>query len=270
MTARRVCGVSPERQGLAFGAKYAAIPTASLAAGLALAAVALVADWRTGALGAAVVVAAAVVLRPEVAAAARTMPGHRSRSRPTLLLVAIGATGLLAGGVGNALPAFTVDSAVSRGIGEHEAALILAMGSAAALIMRVAGGWIADRRRSVGLSELTALTAVGAVSFAVLVASGGSDTLFVLGVVVTFAAAWGWPGLIHFATARTHRSSQGPATGFVLSCVYAGNVLGPGAVGFIVEHGSYGQAWVFSALVLGLATLAGLGARRLARGHEAV
>ena len=50
-------GVPTRRQGVAFGAKQAAIPTASLVAGLALPIVGLVAGWRVAFAAAAVVVA---------------------------------------------------------------------------------------------------------------------------------------------------------------------------------------------------------------------
>ena len=177
--------------------------------------------------------------------------------------------GLLAGALGNALPAFAVDSAVENGFTESEAGLLLAMGSAAAVLVRVGAGWVADRRGSAGYSELLALTGAGAVALVALALSGDSHVLYVLATLAVFAAGWGWPGLIYYATVRSHRAAPGAATGFVLSWVYVGNVLGPVSVGFIAEHRSYADAWALGAAVLALATLAALAARRLERARRA-
>jgi predicted MFS family arabinose efflux permease len=172
---------------------------------------------------------------------------------------------MLAGGVGNALPAFAVDSAVSQGIGESAAGLILALGGAAAVIGRVGAGWVADRRRSPGLSELAALTAASIASLLGLALSGGNHALFVVAALAGFATAWGWPGLIYYATVRTHPATPAAATGFVLSCVYVGNILGPLGVGLLAQHGSYAHAWGVAAATMALATAAALAAGRLER-----
>ncbi len=260
-------GVPKARQGVAFGAKQAAIPVASLAAGLALPVVALLAGWRTAFAGAAIVVVASLVFRPRLAAAGRPESTPRA-GRPGALLMMTALAGLLAGALGNALPAFAVDSAVDNGFTESEAGLLLAMGSAAAVLVRVGAGWVADRRASAGYSELLALTGAGAVALVALALSGDSHVLYVLATLAVFAAGWGWPGLIYYATVRSHRSAPGAATGFVLSWVYVGNVLGPVSVGFIAEHRSYADAWALGAAVLALATLAALAARRLERARR--
>ena len=262
-------GVPKARQGVAFGAKQAAIPIASLAAGLALPVVALLAGWRAAFAGAAVVVVAALAFRPRLAAVSRAR-ATRSAGRPGALLMMTALAGLLAGTIGNAVPAFAVDSAVEHGFTESAAGLLLAIGSAAAVLVRVGAGWVADRRASAGFSELLALTGAGAVAMVALALSGGSHALYVLATLAVFAAAWGWPGLIYYATVRSHRSAPGAATGFVLSWVYVGNVLGPASVGFIAEHHSYAEAWGYGAGVLALATLAALAARRLERAARLV
>jgi predicted MFS family arabinose efflux permease len=179
------------------------------------------------------------------------------------LLVAIGLTGLLAGAVANALPAFAVDSAVARGIAQGPAGVIFALGSAAAILARLGSGWFVDRRRSPGFAELAGLTSLGGISLLALSLSGGSNVLFVAALIAGFGTAWGWPGLIYYATVRSHPATPAAATGLVLSCVYLGNILGPAAVGLLAEHGSYERAWAVGAGVLVLATAATLVARRL-------
>lgn len=261
------------RQGLAFGAKQAAIPIASLTAGLALPVVGLLAGWRASFAVAAVIVLAALAYRPHVTDDRSAPPRHAappgarpsSRGRPSRLLLTIALVGLLAGAVANALPTFAVDSAVASGFGEGAAGLLLALGSAAAVLVRVGAGWVADRRGSSGISELLALTGAGAVALVVLALSGDSHALYAFATLAVFASGWGWPGLIHYATVHTHRAAPAAASGFVLSAVYIGNVVGPAIVGFIAEHRSYADAWGYGAGVLVLATAAGLAARELER-----
>jgi MFS family permease len=271
------------RQGLAFGAKQAAIPIASLTAGLALPVVGLLAGWRVSFAVAAVIVLAALAYRPHVTddraapsrradrgrprdTSAAPAPARRAgRRRPSRLLLTIALVGLLAGAVANALPTFAVDSAVASGFGEGAAGLLLALGSAAAVLVRVGAGWVADRRGSSGISELLALTGAGAVALVVLALSGDSHALYAFATLAVFASGWGWPGLIHYATVHTHRAAPAAASGFVLSAVYIGNVVGPAIVGFIAEHRSYADAWGYGAGVLVLATAAGLAARELER-----
>ena len=257
-------GVAPERQGVAFGAKQAAVPLASLGAGLALPVVALAAGWRAAFAAAALLATAAVVLRPPGAPGA--IRGAGAAARPRTPVLALTATvGLLGGAVGNSIPAFAVDSAVSHGLLESTGAALLAAGSLAAVLVRVSTGWIADRRASAGYRELALLTAGGALAMAALALSGSSDALFVAATVAAFATGWGWPGIIYYATVRSHRATPGAATGLVLSAVYVGNVIGPVTVGFIAEHASYADAWALCAVVLCVATAAALGAGRLDR-----
>lgn len=255
-------GVPAERHGLAFGAKQAAVPLASLTAGLMLPAVALLAGWRAAFIGTAVVVLGAVIYKPRLTARP-PQPGGSSSGRPTALLVLLALAGLLGGTMGNSLPAFTVDSAAARGIGEGSAGVLLAVGSAASVLVRLAAGWIADRRRSSGLTELTALMAVGILSFGLLAASEGHDLIFAVGIVAGFAGAWGWQGLIYSAAVHTHPGMPAAATGFILSTIYVGHVLGPVTIGLLAEHRSYTHAWIVACGALVLATAAGLRARSL-------
>lgn len=261
-------GVDQRRQGLAFGAKQAAVPLASLAAGLMLPLVGLVAGWRVAFAGTAVIVAAAIVYDPGLTAR-HPREERTSPLRPTALLVMLALAGLLGGTVGNSLPAFTVDSAAERGIGEGAAGLILALGSAASVLVRLSVGWLADRRRSSGLTELAALMAFGVVSFACLAVSEASDVLYAVAIVAGFAGAWGWQGLIYSAAVHTHPGMTAAATGFILSTIYLGHVFGPMTIGLIAEHTSFTRAWVVACGALVLATAAALRARWLGRPQAA-
>ena len=258
-----LAGDVPEsRQGVAFGAKQAAIPVASLAAGLALPVVGLLAGWRVAFAGAAVIVVVALLFRPRVSGSSQERP--KRAGRPTPLLLTLALVGLFAGAVANAIPSFAVDSAVANGFGESAAGLLLALGSAAAIVVRVGAGWVADRRGSIGFTELLWLTAAGAVALVGLALAGENHALYVVATMAVFATGWGWPGLIHYATVRSHRETSAAASGFVLSWIYVGNVVGPAIVGFVAEHRSYADAWAYGAVVLALAAAATWFARRQA------
>ena len=263
-----LAGDVPEsRQGIAFGAKQAAVPLASLVAGLALPVVGLLAGWRVAFALAAVVVIVALLFQPQVSGG--RSPRVRRAGKPTPLLLTLALVGLFAGAVANAIPSFAVDSAVARGFGEASAGLLLALGSLVAVVVRVGAGWVADRRGSIGFSELLWLTGAGAFALAGLALAGENQVLYVLATLAVFATGWGWPGLIHYATVRSHRETSAAASGFVLSWIYVGNVVGPAIVGFVAEHRSYADAWAYGAVVLALAAGATWVARRLAVVHAA-
>jgi MFS family permease len=257
-------GVVDRRQGIAFGAKQSGVPMASLIAGLAMPAIALVAGWRAGFAGAAVIASVAVISAP-------TLEGHTGSAaehtpwRPTKLLAALCLTGLCAGAVGNSLAVFTVDAAVAQGMTQSAGGLLLAAGSTVAIATRLAAGWLVDRRRSNGLGELMALTVLSVAAFVLLRLSGASDALFVVGVLVGFAGGWGWQGLIHYATVRSHRGTPAASSGYVLTAIYIGMIVGPVTIGLVAQHLSYTRAWLVSALFSFVAVLAAFGARRLAR-----
>jgi MFS family permease len=258
--------VPHERQGLVFASKQAAMPAAALCAGLSVPLIGLVAGWRIAFFGAAALVLTGLVRRPRLVHH-RAPPRATRDRRPSRPLLLLAACALLAGAVSTSLSAFTVASAAARGFSPAAAGSILALGSVASIGGRLAVGWLADHRRSSGLTELVALTGGGALGFALLSASDGSDALFLLGVAAAFATGWGWPAIIYFATVRAHPTTPGASTGFVLSGVYAGSIAGPTCIGLIAEHDSYGHAWALCAALLSLATLAALGARRLVRGR---
>jgi predicted MFS family arabinose efflux permease len=216
--------------------------------------------WRGDVLGAAAVVGATLVLAPRLAPV--RPPGARQRLHVDRFLVALGLAGICAGAIGNALPAFTVDAATTAGMGHNSASLLLAVGGGAAVAGRLAAGWLADRRRSVGIDELIATTLIGAVAFAALAIGHGSRAVFVVATLVAFFGGWGWAGVIHFATMRARPVGAGTASGYVLAWVYTGNVIGPVAIGATVDATSYTVAWVVSAVVLVLSAVAAAVARR--------
>jgi MFS family permease len=230
-----------DRQGVAFGIKQSAIPTAVLVSGLALPALALPLGWRpTFAICAGAVLAiGAIVGRATpgfLAPPERPPPPRPSRK---LVITAIGAA--LASAGPNSLGAYLVASAVDVGIAEGVAGVLSATGSAASLLVRVLAGVRADRRRDYGFSTMVALLIVGSGGFALLAV--GQPAAFVAGAVVAFSFGWGWPGLFNLAVVDLHREAPGAATGISQTGIYVGAAAGPAAYGLLSSEIGYAATW---------------------------
>jgi predicted MFS family arabinose efflux permease len=230
-----------DRQGIAFGIKQSAIPTAVLVSGLALPALALPLGWRPTfaicAVGALVVAAAVGRAAPSFAPPPeRPRPPRPSRK---LVITAIGAA--LASAGPNALGAYLVASAVDVGIAEGAAGILAAAGSASSLVVRILVGHRADRRGDYGFSRMVALLVAGAGGFALLAV--GEPAAFVAGAFVAFALGWGWPGLFNLAVVDLHREAPGAATGISQTGIYVGAAAGPAAYGLLSSETGYPAAW---------------------------
>jgi MFS family permease len=236
-----------ERQGLAFGIKQSAIPAAVLVSGLALPLLALPFGWRA--------TFALCALGPLAVAVAMGRSAHHLRSpverepapRPTRELVAIAAGAALASAGPNAMGAYLVASAVDTGIAEGAAGLLVALGSALSLAVRVALGQRADRRRDYGYGTMVVFLVGGAAGFALL--ASGATVPFVIGALVAFTLGWGWPGVFNLAVVESHRDAPGAATGVSQTGIYVGAAGGPAAFGAISTAGGYEVAWAATAVL---------------------
>jgi len=252
-------GVRIERQGLAFGMKQAAIPTATLLSGLAVPLVGTTVGWRWAFIGCALGACAIACTMP------KTTEGQVQRHtnergddmRPVpLILLALGI------GLGSAaavpLGTFIVESGVAAGFRVEFAGILLAVGGVVGIVVRLALGWLADRRSTGHLGIVAAMLIAGTVGF-VLLATGVS-WLFALGTMLAFGAGWGWHGLFNFAVVKYNRNAPAAATGITQTGAAAGSAVGPFLFGVILESTSYGTAWLSAgaaALVAVAAILAG-------------
>lgn len=253
------------RLGLSFGIKQSAIPAATLLAGLAVPAVALTFGWRWAFAGGAALALAVALLAPagEVPAGSggRRLKEARVgdvRAAPLILLalgIGLGST------AATPLGAFTVESAVASGIGEGYAGLLLALGSAVGIVVRVSLGRLADGMSGGRLRLVAAMLGVGVIGFALLATGAGS--LLVLGTVLAFGAGWGWPGLFNFAVVRTNPGAPAAATGITQTGASGGAALGPLLFGVVVQASSYGVAWIFCGAMALAALVAILLGRRM-------
>ena len=253
--------VPQNRQGLAFGIKQAAIPAATLIAGLAVPLVATTVGWRWAFAGGAALVLCVALLVPkgEKRNKMRRVKEARAGDAPLapLVLLALGIG--LGSAAANPLGAFVVESAVAAGIGVGAAGLLLALGSAAGIGVRVVFGHLADRLNSGRLRLVAGMLGVGTVGFVLL--ASGSAPLLVVGVTVAFAAGWGWPGLFNFAVVKSNPGAPAAATGITQTGASSGAAVGPLAFGLLVEETSFAMAWLASGVVAIFAAAAILAGR---------
>lgn len=283
-----VAGVPVERRGFAFGIRQAAVPLAVLLGGAAVPLVAVPVGWRpVYLLGAVIPVAVAVavagVLRGQVSPGSGPpgAPGSGSlplgapplvrpaRRRPPLTLPLLLLFGLSSMGalMVNSTNAFLTTTAVAGGIGAGSAGVLLVLGSAIALVVRVAVGLLVDRRPDLrGYGVIAAMLAGGAVGF--LLIGTGNRAAIVAGTAIGFGAGTGWPGVLHYVVTNEHPDHAGGVSSLMLTCANVGGFVGPLVFGLLVEHVSYTLAWTFLACAAGgavacvLASGRGFAARR--------
>ncbi|WP_249265247.1 MFS transporter [Pseudonocardia sp. Ae505_Ps2] len=255
--------VPAHRMGLSFGVKQAAIPAATLLAGLAVPAVALTVGWRWAYGIGALLALAALFACPRADARPPARAGKGDRA--TGALAVIGAASGLAAGTATALGIFLVASAVDRGIDPGLAGLVLTLGSVVGLSARLLHGWLADRRTGGHVAVVAASLASGAIGF-VLLAVPGTPAL-VVGVVLAFGLGWAWPGLLQFAVVRLNPSPPAAATSIVQVGVYAGGFAGPIVFGSLATHAGFPTAWTVNAVVMLVSAALMLVGRRMLIAH---
>lgn len=254
------------RLGLAFGLKQAAIPAATLLAGLAVPAVAATAGWRA-AFGLAALLAVTAAVLVGCARAQGLVLAQRSRRRMRDLaekrsLTLLGFGGLLAAAGASSLGVFLVDSAVSSGIDQGRAGFVVAGASGAGILARVGLGWYADThlgRSRYGIIAL--LLAIAAPGYVLLTVP--SSTAYAIGALLGYLAGWSWPGLFHYAVVSQNPVSPAAATGLIQTGLSMGAGIGPLIFGAVAEQAGYDTAWIMA----GLFSAAGAGVVLMGRSH---
>ncbi|HZG62762.1 MAG TPA: MFS transporter [Rubrobacteraceae bacterium] len=257
--------ISQGRQGLAFGVKQAAIPTATLLAGLAVPSLGTTVGWRWAFVAAAVLALVVSLLVPKGGSVAglrrprdRAIRTGDARLGP-LLLLALGMA--LGSAAANPFGVFVVESSVAAGIEVGAAGLLLAAGSGVGIGVRVLLGWLTDRRESGSLNLVAGMMVLGTLGFLLL--ADGARWALVIGVMLAFGAGWGWPGLFNFAVVKTSPGAPAAATGVTQTGASGGAAIGPLVFGLIAEGFSFGMAWLVSGALILLAAAAILVGRRM-------
>ncbi len=240
-------GIPERRKGLAFGVKQAAVPIATFSGGLAIPTLALTVGWRWAfAVAALFAVGAALMVPRNIDAGPPTRPNstQRAHTRFLLLLAAAGACGAAAA---NSAAAFLTTATVDSGLSDSTAGKLLMIGSATALAMRLASGWIADRFGRGTFPMMTGMFLVGSLGIAMLATD--SVTLLIIAVALAFGGAWGWTALFHFAIVTSNRGAPAAATGLSVIGLYIGATVGPPSFGILVSWTSFDVGWMIASLV---------------------
>jgi hypothetical protein len=259
------------RQGLGLGMKQAAAPLQGLSAGLIVSAVGVHLPWRSVILATSLLtVAAAAALPTRLVAAGEGAPRRGGLGAYRHQLLALAAAGSIGGAAGNSLALLAVDSLTRAGFSEAAAVGVLTIGSAMAVIARVAAAWWLDHTGTNGYRDLIGLMVAGSAGFFLVSmagAGGGNRALILLGTIMAFATAWAWPAIIYFVAVRNALVPPATATGVVLTGVFLGTLIGTPALAVVAEHSSYTVAWA----VAGGAALVASGfavlSRRLSERH---
>lgn len=250
--------VSVDRQGLAFGVKEASIPAATLAAGIAVPAIALTVGWRWAFTLGLIPWLVVLFLLPRLDVRPRTDQGEAAgqssppppRRRAVLLAAVAAALGTAAAsGIG----IFLTDSAVSMGLSPANAGLLLATGSVAGIVARVSAGVMADRIGGPQFKLIAAMLAVGAVTMAM--GGTGNVPLLILGTVGAFTGGWAWTGIFFLSLVKTNPDRPGAVAGIGTAGLGVGNAAGPLLFGLVAQSFSFGAAWLAAAVVAGLAAV---------------
>ena len=265
--------IAPHRQGLAFGFKQAAIPLAGVLSGLALPLIALRVGWRWAFAAGGLLALGVVLVVPRARAALRLRqaqtppaPADGEDSVPLRPLLIITFAACMGSAASNVIGAFFVESTVASGVPEANAGYWLIGAAGSGIVARMLWGWIADRRDGRHLPFVAWLMVIGAVGLGILALQPAGGPGLLVGAVLAYGAAWGWPGLFNYAIVRQSRAAPAAATGVTQSGVFAGLVVGPPTFGWLVETLSYRVAWsVFALLLLLAAALLLVGRAQLLR-----
>lgn len=253
--------------GFAFGLKQSAIPVANLLAGIVLPVAVLTGGWRsTFVVVGCAALGVALFAQRSVTTSVRSVGEESSEDSPIGPIFVLACACAFGTAPGIALGAFLVQSSVESGLSPTEAGILLALGGAVGVYSRLLSGWFADRRDGGHIAVAAWMLMAGASGFGVLAVSDGHFVLVLLGTLLGFGLAWGWPGLFFLAIVRLNPNAPAAASGMSQAGGAAGGVLGPLLFGVAATRSSYTVAWTgagVSAVLAGLLML--LGRRALLR-----
>lgn len=246
--------VPEARHGFAFGLQMAAIPLASLLAGLAVPSIGETIGWRWAfVVGAALPLAAMMLLPRE--RNPQDPPDRERRFGHVHLgpLFGFGAAAALASAAATSTATFFIVAADEVGYDTGTAGVLLSVISGVVIFFRVSLGVIADRAprgHVLGVAMLLAGSTIG-----YLLLTTGSKGAFPWGGLIALALGWSWPGVMVFALVRAHPQAPGVASAFVVGGMNVGAVAGPLAFGVLSDTTSAPSAFVMPAILAAGASL---------------
>ncbi|MFJ6114584.1 MFS transporter [Agrococcus sediminis] len=251
--------LAPSLQGFGFGVKQAAIPLASVLAGLAVPLLGTTLGWRWGfviaGLACVPIVVAAFSGAQEVASGREraAAPGRSVPSTVRSKTVALAIVPLLAAGTFAACASLVTTVADIRGWSVEAAALTLAASCLVGAVLRVIATSSPRLSLRGAFGLLVAMLAVGALGIAVMAIP--FEFAFLTGMVLVHGPGWAWPGILHFVAAQTAEGHVSAATGVVQLMVSIGSVLVPVVAGLVVARVGPTLAWLVLFVLAGAAAL---------------
>jgi len=235
----------PGRRGLGFGVKQSAVPLAIMLGGLAVPTLGGLLGWRStfaATAAAAALVGVWSVLRPPAEVRPRASAADEDLDQPPwrpLLLCGLAIS--LASAAANSLGSFLASWGYETGLSATAAGLLMAVGSAASIVVRVWSGHRADGRRGAHLPVVATQMGVGALAFAGLAWEQPAAVL--LFGFLAFAIGWSWPGLLLYAVTRIGRDAPARASGVIQAGAFVGGALGPVGFGALAAEAGFPLAW---------------------------
>jgi MFS family permease len=236
--------------GLSLGIKQSSPAAASLAGGLAVPLVALTFGWRWSFVCAAAltllisVAATRVAARPGDASTLGPRTAALAHRRQLVVLAIVAACGSVAG---NSIGVFLDDFGVHDvKVAAGTAGFVFAIGSVGTIVARTFFGWLVDRRSGSDPIKLTAaLMLSGSIGYVLIAAA--DRPAFVVGAILAFTLAWGWPALLHVAVVTAHPQHAARATGVLMTGFATGSFTGPLLLGQVADHVGYWLIWLLMA-----------------------
>lgn len=264
--------VDASRRGITFGLKHAGIPSSTLLAGLAVPVLILTVGWQfsfavAALLAGPVWVLIAVDRDPPLQSEGASPPGRGARPLTALDLVMLAAASALSAAAAISLGTFLIAAAVEKAsFTEAAAGVLLFVGSMASISARIAVGAITDRIGGRGFAGVAILLGTGALVFLLLRPTTG--LAFGVLVVVAFATAWGWTGLMTFTVVNANTSTVAASSAIMQAGIFLGAGLGPILLGWTIDQYSFSTSWVAVAVLLltasSIVTLVGMRTRQSA------
>ncbi len=248
--------VNSNRRGFALGVKQAAIPVATLLAGVAVPSVALTIGWRYVYLFAAIIALMVSMVIPGDPDSLKVKVQRRRDGEKVEIalapVVTLAIAMALGAGTSNALGAYMVENAVHQHYAPGTAGLIGALGSLVSLVVRLSVGYRADKRDGKHLIVVASMIGMGAIGYLFFATS--IKWLVVPAAIIGYGFGWGWNGLFNFAVVVNHKGAEGRATGITQSGAFIGSVAGPIVFGYFVVHFGFRPSWILLMAVAALST----------------
>lgn len=245
---------SATRQGVLFGMKHAGIPSSTLIAGVAIPAIVSPLGWRWAYVTAALLSVVVFLLVPRDEPRSHPHAEHPEDirqedllDRRSLVTTALGA--YLASSAPAALAAFTVAAALDIGMSEDAGGWLLAVGSFVSITARFLNGVAIDLRPANSYMRMSWLLLIGG-GVMLGLALDLSIGVFALLIVVAFATAWAWPGLMTYTVVTRNPNRPAAATGVTQAGVFFGSGSMPIVIGALVETRGFAAGWIVAALTV--------------------